>query len=165
MVALVLNLICAFLSDRLRMRYPFLLFASLVAFTGWLVEYLVAANRHIDPKTGFGDSGLRYFGMFCLASGSFVQLPALVAWLGNNLKGRKERAVGLAVLIGGGQSGNLVAANVFITGQTNGGFKTGFAAGLSVQCLGILAGVVLVIGLWLENRRLVRRGVEWRNTL
>lgn len=94
-----------------------------------------------------------------------MQLPVLVAWLGNNLRGRKERAVGLAVLIGGGQSGNLVAANVFITDQTNSGFKTGFATGLGVQCFGILAGAVLVLALWAENKRLARRGVGWRNTL
>ena len=81
--------------------------------------------------------------------------------------------MGLAVLIGGGQSGNLVAANVFITGQTNSGFKTGFASGLGVQCLGILAAAVLVLGLWWENRGLERKEREagevaergFRNTL
>jgi len=85
--------------------------------------------------------------------------------------------VGLAVVIGGGQAGNLVAANVFITSQEKGGFRSGFAAGLGCQVLGMAAGGVLVAGLWVENRRLAmqereRRGVEggagekgWRNTL
>lgn len=165
MVGLVLTLICAYLSDRFQRRYPFLVFGSLISFTGWLVEFLASTHHHINPKTGLGDARLRYFGMFCIASGAFVQLPVLVAWLGNNLRGRKDRVVGLAVLIGGGQSGNLVAANVFITGQTNSGFKTGFATGLGVQCLGILAGCALVVALWAENRKLAKSGVGWRNTL
>lgn len=85
--------------------------------------------------------------------------------------------MGLAVVIGGGQAGNLVAANVFITGQEKRGFKSGFAAGLGCQVLGMAAGAVLVGSLWWENKRLKRLEGErseieegggekrWRNTL
>lgn len=112
--------------------------------------------------------------MFLIAASGWTCLPILVVWLANNLKGRKERIVGLAVVIGGGQSGNLVAANVFVTGQEKRGFKGGMASGLGVVLLGMVCAVILTVGLWLENRKLEREEQEsggeegvkgFRNTL
>jgi hypothetical protein len=98
--------------------------------------------------------------------------------LSNNLRGRKERVVGLATLIGGARAGNFVSANVFITGQEKTGYETGFATGLGITIVAIVAGVVLFVRLLKENEKLARREAElegrgesgaeergWRNTL
>jgi dipeptide/tripeptide permease len=161
MVAMVCNIALAFVSDRLKIRSPFLLLGAVFGLLGWLLELL--AIPHISPKTGLGAPGMRYAGMFCIAIGAFVQIPILVVWLGNNLRGRKARVVGLAVIIGGGQSGNFVAANVFITGQENRGFIAGFATGAGVTCLGIFAALALAVGLWYENKGLDRKRREEEN--
>jgi len=134
------------------------MFGSALGLFGWAIEFL--ATSHINPKTGLGAPALRYAGMFLIASSGWVSIPILIVWLSNNLRGRKQRIVGLAVLIGGGQTGNLVSANVFITGQENSGFKAGFAAGLGVLALGVVAQTMLVVGLWWENRGLERKERE-----
>ena len=94
------------------------------------------------------------------------------------MRGRKERVVGLATLLGGAQAGNFVSASVFITGQEKTGYKTGFAAGLGITIVAMIAGMVLFVGLLKENEKLGRREAElegngeprvegrgWRNTL
>jgi dipeptide/tripeptide permease len=170
------TLICAYFSDRLQLRYPFLLLGSLFCLLGWALE--LAAVSFIDPKTGLGWAGQRYAGMFCISIGESISIPALVTWLSNNLRGRKERVVGLATLLGGAQAGNFVSASVFITGQEKTGYKTGFAAGLGITIVAMIAGMVLFVGLLKENEKLGRREAElegngeprvegrgWRNTL
>jgi hypothetical protein len=91
------------------------------------------------------------------------------------MRGRKARNVGLAVVIGGGNCGNFVVANVFVTGQEKTGFKAGFATGVGCTCLGIAVTLALVGGYWWENRGLERKEkekermgeqvVRFRNTL
>ena len=80
----------------------------------------------------------------------------MIGWASNCLRGRKERAVGFATLIGGSQLGNLVSANVFLARQEKCGFRTGFATGVGVGVMAILAVSVLFVGLWWENRKLER---------
>jgi dipeptide/tripeptide permease len=175
MTSMFCTLICAYFSDRLQLRYPFLLLGSLFCLLGWALE--LAAVKFIDPKTGLGWAGQRYAGMFCISIGESISIPVLVTWLSNNLRGRKERVVGLATLIGGAQAGNFVSANVFTTGQEKTGYKTGFATGLGIAIVAMVAGVVLFVGLLKENEKLGREaelegsgelgaeGRGWRNTL
>lgn len=87
------------------------LLGSLFCLLGWALE--LAAVSFIDPKTGLGWAGQRYAGMFCISIGESISIPALVTWLSNNLRGRKERVVGLATLLGGAQAGNFVSASVY----------------------------------------------------
>ncbi|KAH8586188.1 transmembrane transporter [Bisporella sp. PMI_857] len=158
MTAMVANLTCAYCSDRYKLRYPFLMVGAVSSLLGWSLE--LGAVPIINHKTGLGAPGMRYAGMFCIAIGAFVQIPILVVWLGNNLRGRKERVVGLAVLISGGQAGNLVAANMFLTEQEKDGFQAGFATGLGFAALGVLAATILAVGLWWENKCLDKKDRE-----
>jgi peptidoglycan/LPS O-acetylase OafA/YrhL len=176
MTSMFCTLVCAYFSDRLQLRYPFLLLGSLFCLLGWALE--LATVSFIDPKTGLGWAGQRCAGMFCISIGESISIPVLATWLSNNLRGRKERVVGLATVIGGAQAGNFVSANVFITGQEKMGYETGFATGLGITIVAIVAGVVLFVALLKENEKLARRGAElegsgelgadergWRNTL
>jgi dipeptide/tripeptide permease len=174
MVAMFACLTTGYLSDRFRTRYPFVLLGGLICLFGWAIEFL--AVKHINSTTGLGWPGQRYAGMFLIAMGESVQLPILVVWVSNCLRGRKERVVGFATLIGGSQVGNLVSASVFLTRQEKCGYRTGFATGVGVGCLGILAATAFFAGLWWENRGLERReiggseelngeGRKFRNTL
>lgn len=71
--------------------------------------------------------------------GFSVQLPILIGWVGNILKGRKERIVGFATLVGESQLGNLVSANVFFETQEKCGYRTGMATGVGIAVMGIVA--------------------------
>lgn len=58
-------------------------------------------------------SGVKYFGLFLCASGSYGALPAVVTWLGNNLSGQTKRGVGMAIQIGIGNFGGICASNIY----------------------------------------------------
>jgi len=89
--------------------------------------------------------------------GFSIELPILIGWAGSNLKGRKEKIVAYATLIGGSQLGNLVSANVFFARQEKCGFRTGMWTGVGVGNLGVLAVCAFAAGLWWENRRLGKK--------
>ena len=52
-------------------------------------------------------SGVKLFGLFLVAAGSYGGLPSVVTWLGNNLAGQTKRGVGMAFQIGIGNVGPL----------------------------------------------------------
>jgi hypothetical protein len=155
MVAMFFCLLFGCLSDLIQLRFPFVLLGSLITLLGWILE--LAAVKHIDVTTGLGWPGQRYAGVFLMNIGFSIQLPILIGRVGNCLKGRKERVVGFATLIGGSQVGNLVSANVFFARQEKCGYRTGMATGVGVGVLGVLAVTVFWAGLWWENRKLEER--------
>ena len=74
MVALVMALSAAYASDRLRARYPFTLLATLLSITGWAIQRSQAGG----PK-------VQYFSLFLTLGGTYILMPVLVVWLGNNM--------------------------------------------------------------------------------
>jgi hypothetical protein len=167
MVAMFFCLLAGYLSDITHIRFPYVLLGGIVTLVGWALE--LCAVKHIDISTGLGWPHERYAGMFLILIGFSMQLPILIGWVGNILKGRKERIVGFATLIGGSQLGNLVSANVFFARQEKCGYRTGMATGVGVSVMGIVAVCLFFAGLWWENKRLERRerdvgegGVELR---
>ncbi|PMD17140.1 MFS general substrate transporter, partial [Hyaloscypha hepaticicola] len=150
MVAMFFCLLAGYLSDVTHIRFPYVLLGGIITLLGWALE--LGAVKHIDISTGLGWLHQRYAGMFLILIGFSVQLPILIGWVGNILKGRKQRIVGFATLIGGSQLGNLVSANAFFTRQEKCGYKTGMAAGVGVAVMGIVAVCLFFGGLWWENR-------------
>ncbi len=106
-------------SDRYKLRSPFIFGGLLVALVGFVINITDAP------------SGVKYFGTFLCVSGSYGALPGVVVWfvitvitfriwiadtparLGNNLSGQYKRAVGMALHIGLGNFGGVVASNVY----------------------------------------------------
>ena len=141
MVALVLTLSSAYLSDRLKMRYPFTLLAITLAVIGWAIQRAQA-----------GGPGVLYFSLFLTLSGAQMVMPILVVWLSNNMGGNFKRGFAIALQIGFGNTGNFVSANVFLP-QESPRFVTAYSVGLGLQCLSMLCCTVLFLGMWRENRR------------
>ncbi len=117
LVAVVLCIISSYLTVKLKSRAPFILIGCCISIVGWAIQ------RALAP------AGARYFGLFCIYSGSSIQMANLTAWLLNNLRGRSERAVAAAILLGFGNSCNFVSSNVFITHEAP-KYPTGFTTGL-----------------------------------
>lgn len=135
-IALVSNI----LSAKLKLRFPFILFGSALCTIGWAIQL-----TQVNP------SGVRYFALYLIAAGAFLQLPLCVAWLSANTLGRHRKAVAHALQIGFGNSANFVSANVFIAAQKP-KYKTGFSAGLAITVLGLLAACVLEVILLIQNK-------------
>lgn len=63
----------AILSDRMKKRFIFVFACQLLCLLGFIINLTPAP------------SGVKYFGLFLVASGAYGGLPAVVTWLSNNL--------------------------------------------------------------------------------
>ncbi|KAF5357517.1 hypothetical protein D9758_012490, partial [Tetrapyrgos nigripes] len=101
--AAILIMVFAYLSDRLKIRSPFILFS--------LVLCLIGFSINISDTS----SGVKYFGTFLIVGGAYAGVPGLLAWFGNNVSGRYRRAVGLALQVGVGNLSGVIASNIYRT--------------------------------------------------
>lgn len=100
----ILTFICivgtAYISDKLRLRGPFIAGWGLLASIGYI---LLATTTKV---------AVRYFG-FYLAPLCFVSIALSLAWVANMHATDSKRAGGLTVLATIGQCGAVLAANIF----------------------------------------------------
>ncbi|EKM57338.1 uncharacterized protein PHACADRAFT_160834 [Phanerochaete carnosa HHB-10118-sp] len=99
--ATIVLLIFAVWSDRIKMRYPFILAGLFMCLIGFSI------NLSHAPI------GVKYFGTFFCVAGSYAAFPGVVAWLGNNLAGQYKRGVGMALHIGIGNFAGAIASNIY----------------------------------------------------
>ncbi|KEF63294.1 uncharacterized protein A1O9_01271 [Exophiala aquamarina CBS 119918] len=90
-----------YLSDKYNKRASFLLFHGSIALVGYV---LLIATR--VPAA-------QYIGTFLAASGVFPTIPILVMWNGNNIGGSVKRGVGIAMQVGTGNCGGIVASFIY----------------------------------------------------
>ncbi|KAL4937756.1 hypothetical protein BDV06DRAFT_215645 [Aspergillus oleicola] len=140
LVGALIALSTSLLSGRLQLRFPFIIGAATLCLIGWSIQLAQVSSP-----------GVRYFALYFIAAGGFVQLPLLVSWLSANTIGRPRKAVAHALQIGFGNSANFVSANVFIKGESP-AYPTGFTAGLVITIVGMVASCVLEFVLWRMNR-------------
>lgn len=112
-----------------------------MAIIGWSIQ-----RAQVQPPA------VRYFGLFMVYWGANIQMPNTVAWLHSNTRGRPEKAVGMAILAGFGNSCNFVASNVFITKEAP-RYPTAFSTGLGIQLLGLVTCLSFMAFMLIDNRR------------
>ncbi|PYI01063.1 MFS general substrate transporter [Aspergillus sclerotiicarbonarius CBS 121057] len=133
---------CAFLSDRVNLRGPFIVCGALIAAVG----YIVLATQTTVAA--------RYFGLF-LATQVFVSVALILTWVGNTHATDSKRAGAFAILATGGQCGPILGTNIFPDSD-----KPYYRKGMWISCGACL--VVVVMGccqmflLWRANRRIDR---------
>jgi hypothetical protein len=141
LVGIVICLSCAFLTSRTKVRFPFIFLGVAIATVGWSIQL-----SQVNPP------GVRYFGLYLIAAGAYIQMPMMVVWLNNNLHGRSEKAVAAAIQLGFGNSVNFVSSNVFITGEAP-RYRSGFTTGLVLVVCGGFFALAFVLLLWNENKK------------
>lgn len=119
----IMLVVFAVWSDRVKMRSPFLFAALLISLAGFVINISDAPI------------GVKYFGTFLCIGGLCAAFPGTVAWyvsttmrtgcltdvgrrfrrLGNNLGGQYKRAIGMALQLGVGNTCGLVASNLYLT--------------------------------------------------
>ncbi|KAG0649409.1 MFS transporter prlL [Hyphodiscus hymeniophilus] len=102
-VACLLTIAGSYLADKARQRGLFLLGFELVAIVGF-VMLITNDIPHVQ-----------YAGTFFAAAGIFPAVPLIVAWNSNNIGGSLKRGVGIALQIGIGNSGGVIASFVYIS--------------------------------------------------
>ncbi|KAK3679273.1 hypothetical protein LTR78_000834 [Recurvomyces mirabilis] len=134
-----------FLSDRLKMRGPFVALSGIIGAIGFLI--LATATK----------TGVRYFAIF-MAVQIFAAVALLLAWTANIHATESKRAGGYAVLATLGQCGPLLGTNVFPDSE-----KPFFRKGMWISaafCL-LVAVLACCLSLWLihENKKMAKEGM------
>lgn len=142
---IVFTFLISWSAARVNFRLPFVLSSICCQLVGWaiMVAFVPAP-------------GVRYAALFFMSIGTFPQMPLLMAWLSNNLRGRKYLAVGMAWQVGFGNCANFVSSNVFISTEAP-RYRTGFVNGMAWTCAGFTlvcctAGILVV-----KNKRRATR--------
>ncbi|KAF2120333.1 major facilitator superfamily domain-containing protein [Lophiotrema nucula] len=136
-----MSVIFAYLSERVKLRYPFYILGCAILATG--LSIMIAY-----PKA----AGVRYTGMFFMASGAYISMPISIVWTAINTGRGYKRAIALGAIVNFGTAGAFVSSNVFLFEETP-RFRTGFSTGLGLCCLGAAAATATAVGCWWENRR------------
>lgn len=138
-------LIFCWLSDRYKMRGPFVFASGLIAAVGFIINATVTS------------SGPRYFSIF-LSVQIFAAVALLLAWTANLHATESQRSGGYTILATIGQCGPLLGTNVFPESE-----KPYYRKGMWISaafCL-LVAGTAVVLSLWLihENKQMDKEGV------
>lgn len=103
-------------------------------------------------------AGVRYFGCFLMAVGVFPSVPQGVAWNSNNIGGSLKRGVGIAMHVGCGNIGGIIAAYLFLPKDAPRYFP-GFGSLLGCQ---VAAFIVAVFMTWYLRRENARRDATYK---
>ncbi|KAH7346080.1 major facilitator superfamily domain-containing protein [Pyrenochaeta sp. MPI-SDFR-AT-0127] len=101
LAAMVTAFAFAWVGDKYRVRAPIIAAQSVLAIIGLMI---VAYSKN---------NGARYFGTFLGVCGCQGNVPAILAYQSNNIRGQSKRSVGSALQIGFGAIGGIIASTTF----------------------------------------------------
>ncbi|KAH8689165.1 major facilitator superfamily domain-containing protein [Talaromyces proteolyticus] len=141
-VAAVVTFGVSIATDRLKHRYGFIMFGVVFASIGYIVLLCEEpVNTHV-----------RYMAVFFVTVGCYIVQPVAVVWLANNFSGHYKRAVGLAIQIGFGNIGGIIASNIFVSNEAPRYF-VGYGVSLAMMIFCGIMSSVYAFGLTVENKR------------
>ncbi|KAI0379557.1 MFS general substrate transporter [Hypomontagnella monticulosa] len=130
----------AYLSDRLKHRYGFIVLGCSISTVGYA---MLLSGLPRDAKYG---------AMFLVSVGGFICPPMALAWLSNNVAGHWKRAFSSAIQVALGNLAGIVAAVIFQEREAP-RYPTGYGTAIAFMWLGVLAATVLYVGMLVENRK------------
>lgn len=101
LVAMLLMFIEGLISDRYRIRSPILYFNACACITGLCLLVWI------------GSPGVQYFGAILVTAGCSANLPTIMVFQANNIRGTWKRAFCSASMIGLGGTGGIAGSLVF----------------------------------------------------
>ncbi|KAK5937723.1 hypothetical protein PMZ80_009852 [Knufia obscura] len=140
-VATILALCTALLTDRLKHRFAFIVTGCCISTIG----YAILLNMIHVPV------GARYFALFLITGGGYIAQPVVIVWLSNNVSGHYKRGVSSAMQIGFGNIGGIVASVVYLPTQAP-RYPLGFGMGLGFLWMCVGCAVVFLLFLMRENK-------------
>ena len=108
----------AYLGDKYHIRAPFILINGVLLLIGKACMSpgsRKATNRSLGlPLLGFAKSnGVRYFGVFIATIACNANVPCVLTYQANNIRGQWKRALCSATLVGAGGIGGIIGSTVF----------------------------------------------------
>ncbi|KXS98642.1 hypothetical protein AC578_10042 [Pseudocercospora eumusae] len=146
-VGAIAGRVCAHFSDKLKLRSPFL-----IANYCWVIVGL--------SMMAFASNNIaQYVGVFFAVLPNCANVPAIVTWQANNIRGQWRRALASAFSIGSGAVGGLVGAFAFRM-YDKPHFYHGYGLCIGAMLLSIVIILLLDLSLWKANKRAGLGGTE-----
>ncbi|KAI9926675.1 hypothetical protein MW887_003768 [Aspergillus wentii] len=145
-VAAVVTLIVSYLTDRLKHRYGFMMFGIVFASIGYII--LLCQG----PLSGGLNVHVRYMAVFFVTTGCYIVQPVAIVWMANNLAGHYKLAIGLAIQIGFGNIGGIIASNIFNSDDSPRYF-VGYGVSLAMMVFCGIMSTIFAAGLMIENKK------------
>ncbi|KAF2839589.1 putative allantoate permease [Patellaria atrata CBS 101060] len=146
--ALVLCLIMAYISDKINLRLPFILFGYALLIVGLAI--LLCIHHKFSPQYG---------GIHLVLMGSLGAGASIVCWYLMNLKGHKQRSIGSGFMISFGNTGGILAPFTFLKKDAP-NYETGYSICMAMAVLGIASSVTYGVLVWREKKAARRNGDE-----
>ncbi|KUJ08327.1 putative allantoate permease [Mollisia scopiformis] len=137
--AMVLCLITAYLSDRAKVRSPFIAFGIALTVSGLSILMTVHHNLAVE-----------YAGICLVAMGTFSSGAVIVCWYVMNLRSHAERAIGTAWMIGFGNCGGIIATFSFLQADAP-YYHTGYSICMGATCICTAAAILYCGSAWRKN--------------
>jgi hypothetical protein len=144
-VAAVVTLGTSVLTDRLKHRDGFIMFGVVFSSIGYII--LLCQG----PIKGGLNLHVRYMAVFFVTTGCYIVQPVAIVWMANNLSGHYKRAIGLAIQVGVGNIGGIIASNIFVVAEAP-RYIVRYGVSLAMMLFCGLMSTVLAIGLMIENK-------------
>ena len=144
-VCAVVTLSAAWLSDRLRHRYSFIVGGVLFGSMGYVI---------LLSQGGLA-VGVKYMAVFFVMTGAYIAQPIVMVWLNNNMGGHYKRAGGSACQIGIGNIGGIIGSTVFLNKEAP-SYPSGYGTALAMLLFCGIMSTVLFFGMRTENRKRAR---------
>ncbi|KAM0787531.1 hypothetical protein ACM66B_003602 [Microbotryomycetes sp. NB124-2] len=113
----------AWVSDRVKTRFPFLVGCQLLNVIGFTIQ--------ITPAP----LALKFIGVIFCCMGAYGGVPSMITWFSGNLAGSAKRATATGLVLGTGSLGGIVSSNIYRTGAPR--FYVGHGTELGVSVLGV----------------------------
>ena len=107
----------AVFGDKYHTRAPFIIFNGCLGLIGKLEAR--THQRHQLTHSGIGllgyveNVGARYFGVFLATTAANANVPCVLTWQANNIRGQWKRALCSATLVGFGGIGGIIGSTTF----------------------------------------------------
>lgn len=121
----------AWLGDKYHIRSPFIIFNGILCLTGLA---MLGFAEHV---------AVRYTGVFFATTACNANIPCVLTWQANNIRGQWKRALCSATLVGAGGIGGIIGSTVFRS-QDKPTYRPGIMATM------IASGLIVVIALMLD---------------
>ncbi|KAI0707687.1 MFS general substrate transporter [Earliella scabrosa] len=139
--AFMLSMGTAAASDRLQMRYVFVLGLGALALAGFVILLVVHDNKP-----------LQYAALFLAVGGNFSAMPIIVCWPNMNVGGHHRRAVSAAFQPGFSNIGGVVSAYAFLQKDAP-KYIPGYSVAVAFVVLALVSSTAYYLGVARENRR------------
>lgn len=130
----------AIYADKIRNRASSVIFNALLCLTGLPILAFTENN------------GARYFGVFLATIGANANIPAILTYQANNIRGQWKRALCSATLVGFGGIGGIIGSTVFRQ-QDSPGYTPGIIACMVANGLIVVVTLLMTLKFWRANKR------------